>query len=118
MGIVLGGNQYGQPTDTRKNTGYVFAEEKALREIETYAFALGRHFVEDVSLALQQTLWEMGRAVLQAHPEIAELDLSAPKKHRFLVDLAPFGLDNPGEVFYAADRPYGLIEYTVTRDES
>ena len=27
----------------------------------------------------------------------------------------PFGLDNPGEVFIAADRPYGLIEATVTR---
>ena len=25
------------------------------------------------------------------------------------------GLDNPGEVFYAADRPYGLIEATVQR---
>ena len=31
------------------------------------------------------------------------------------MDLAPFGLDNPGEVFYAADRPYGLIEGTVSR---
>ena len=67
------------------------------------------------SLALQQTLWEMGRAVLEAHPEIAEIGLSAPNKHHFLVDLAPFGLDNPGEVFHAADRPYGLIEATVTR---
>ena len=38
-----------------------------------------------------------------------------PNKHHFLVDLAPFGLDNPGEVFYAADRPYGLIEAAVQR---
>jgi urate oxidase len=68
------------------------------------------------SYALQQTLWEMGRAVLDARPEIAEFSLSAPNKHHFLVDLAPFGLDNPGEVFHAADRPYGLIECTVTRD--
>lgn len=68
------------------------------------------------SLALQQTLWEMGKAVLEAHDQIAEISLAAPNKHHFLVDLAPFGLDNPGEVFYAADRPYGLIEATVTRD--
>ncbi|GAY12325.1 factor-independent urate hydroxylase [Pseudonocardia sp. N23] len=67
------------------------------------------------SKALQQTLWEMGRAALEAHPEIAEISLSAPNKHHFLVDLAPFGLDNPGEVFHAADRPYGLIEATVIR---
>jgi urate oxidase len=70
------------------------------------------------SLALQQTLWEMGRAVLEKHPEIAEIELAAPNKHHFLVDLAPFGLDNPGEVFHAADRPYGLIECTVTRDDA
>jgi urate oxidase len=68
------------------------------------------------SLALQQTLWEMGRAVLEAHPEIAEITLQAPNKHHFAVDLSPFGLENPNEVFYAADRPYGLIEATVTRD--
>jgi urate oxidase len=68
------------------------------------------------SQALQQSLWEMGRAVLEARPEVAEISLSAPNKHHFLVDLAPFGLDNPGEVFHAADRPYGLIECTVTRD--
>jgi urate oxidase len=67
------------------------------------------------SLALQQTLWEMGRAVLEAHPEIAEITLQAPNKHHFAVDLSPFGLENPNEVFYAADRPYGLIEATVTR---
>lgn len=68
------------------------------------------------SLALQQTLWEMGRAVLEAHPEIAEISLSAPNRHHFVVDLAPFGLENANEVFYAADRPYGLIEATITRD--
>jgi urate oxidase len=68
------------------------------------------------SLALQQTLWEMGRAALEAHPEIAEITLQAPNKHHFTVDLTPFGLENENEVFYAADRPYGLIEATVTRD--
>ena len=75
-------------------------------------------FAQLHSRALQQTLWEMGSAVLEAHPEIAEVSLSAPNKHHFLVDLAPFGLDNPGEVFFAADRPYGLIEATVTRDDA
>jgi urate oxidase len=68
------------------------------------------------SLALQQTLWEMGKAVLESRPEVAEIRLSAPNKHHFAVDLTPFGLDNPGEVFFAADRPYGLIETAVVRD--
>ena len=70
------------------------------------------------SYALQQTLWEMGRAVLEAHLEIAEIRLSAPNRHHFAVDLSPFGLDNPNEVFHAADRPYGLIQCTVTRDDA
>jgi urate oxidase len=70
------------------------------------------------SLALQQTLWEMGRAVLEEHEQIAEIRLSAPNKHHFLVDLAPFGLENPGEVFHADDRPYGLIQCAVQRDDA
>ncbi|MET0861420.1 MAG: factor-independent urate hydroxylase, partial [Microbacterium sp.] len=68
------------------------------------------------SLALQQTLFEMGRAAIQARPEIAEVRFAMPNKHHFVYDLSPFGLDNPGEVFYAANRPYGLIEGTITRD--
>ncbi|MGZ0712130.1 factor-independent urate hydroxylase (plasmid) [Coraliomargarita sp. W4R53] len=68
------------------------------------------------SLALQQTLFEMGKAVIEARPEIAEVRFSMPNKHHFAYDLSPFGVENPGEVFWAADRPYGLIEGTVTRD--
>jgi len=77
--------------------------------------ALAEAFAITHSLSLQQTLYAMGEAVLAARPEICEVRLSLPNKHHFLVDLGPFGLDNPGEVFYAADRPYGLIEGTVSR---
>src|SRR5215472_2177568 len=73
------------------------------------AFALQR------SLSLQQTLFQMARAVLEARPEIAEVRLEMPNKHHFPVDLAPFGLTNDNEVFHATDRPYGLIEATVRR---
>jgi urate oxidase len=69
------------------------------------------------SYSLQQTLYAMGRGVLEAHPEIAEIRFSMPNKHHFLVDLSPWGLENPNEVWYAADRPYGLIEAAVTRDD-
>ncbi|GAA3531603.1 uricase [Aeromicrobium flavum] len=68
------------------------------------------------SLALQQTIFAMGRAVLERFPEVAEVKLSCPNKHHFAVDLTPFGLDNPNEVFLAADRPYGLIQATVQRE--
>ncbi len=75
-------------------------------------------FATQHSLSLQQTLYAMGTAVLESQPGIAEIRLSMPNKHHFLVDLAPLGLDNPREVYYAADRPYGLIEGTVTRDDA
>ena len=75
-------------------------------------------FAAKHSLALQQTLYYMGEQVLEAHPEVAEIRMSMPNKHHFLVDLSPFGLPNDNEVYYAADRPYGLIEGTVTRDDA
>lgn len=86
-----------------------FAEIRRLL-LETFA---SKH-----SLSLQQTLYAMGEAVLQARQEVAEIRLSLPNRHHFLVDLTPFGLDNDNEVFYAADRPYGLIEGTVLRDDA
>src|ERR1700693_1100 len=75
-------------------------------------------FASKHSLALQQTLYVMGEAAVTVRPEIAEIRLSMQNKHHYVVDLAPFGLDNQNEVFYASDRPYGLIEGTVTRDDT
>jgi urate oxidase len=80
--------------------------------------ALVDAFVNTYSHSLQQTLMAMGSHVLDRRPEIAEVRLTLPNKHHYLVDLAPFGLDNPNEVFIAGDRPYGLIEGTVTRDDA
>jgi urate oxidase len=74
-------------------------------------------FATTYSRALQETLYAMGSAVLEQHPEVAEVKFSAPNKHHFLVDLSPFGVENNGEVFIAADRPYGLIEATVQRED-
>ncbi|HEV7623734.1 MAG TPA: urate oxidase [Amnibacterium sp.] len=79
---------------------------------------LVERFAELHSLALQQTLWHMGRAVLEAHPAIAEIRLEAPNKHHFVVDFTPFGEPNPNEVFHADDRPYGLIHASAIRDDA
>ena len=80
--------------------------------------ALVESFVDTYSLSLQQTLYQMGRRALERRAEIVEVRLSLPNRHHLLVDLAPFGLANPNEVFVAADRPYGLIEGTVLRDDA
>lgn len=72
-------------------------------------------FSQGYSNALQQDLYDMAAAVIDQHSEIDEVRFSCPNKHHFLSDLSFCGLENPGEVFYAADRPYGLIEASVQR---
>ncbi|MFT4086414.1 MAG: urate oxidase [Gordonia sp. (in: high G+C Gram-positive bacteria)] len=69
------------------------------------------------SLALQQTLHRIGEAILEEFDDLVEVRLSAPNKHHFVYDLAPFGLENPGEVFHADDRPYGLIQAVVSKTD-
>ncbi len=73
-------------------------------------------FAEHDSESLQHTLYAMGQAVLAARGEIAEIWLSMPNQHHNLVDLQPYGLENPNEVFVVADRPFGVIEATLARD--
>ena len=79
--------------------------------------ALLEAFASTHSLALQQSLYAMGEAALEACREAAEIRLSLPNKHHFLQDLSAFDLDNPDVVYHADDRPYGLIEGTVERDD-
>jgi len=75
-------------------------------------------FADTHSLSLQQTLHAMGRRLLLRDASVAEVRLALPNRHHFAVDLIPFGLMNDNEVFYAADRPYGLIEGTVARADA
>ncbi|MEJ5913491.1 factor-independent urate hydroxylase [Pseudokineococcus sp. 1T1Z-3] len=77
--------------------------------------AMVEQFATLESLALQQTLWHMATAVLDAVPGIVEVRLSAPNLHHFAYDLARFGLETTNEVFHADDRPYGHIHATVER---
>jgi urate oxidase len=73
-------------------------------------------FTAEYSRALQEDLYKMGKAVIEAHPEVDEIKFSCPNKHHFVVDLSFCGLENPNEVHFAADRPYGLIEATFARE--
>jgi urate oxidase len=70
------------------------------------------------SLGLQQTMYAMGEAVIEGQPEIGEVRFSLPNQHHYVIDLSSFGLDNANEVFHADDRPYGLIEGTIHRDDA
>jgi urate oxidase len=82
--------------------------------VQTILDTYGNHY----SLAHQQTLYEAGKAVLDDQPEIAEIRITAPNKHHFLYDLARFDIENNNEVFHADDRPYGLQELTIRRDDA
>ncbi len=52
------------PTDTQKNTVFAYAKDHGTGEIEDYALALGRHFVDDVApvegarIEVDEYLWQ------------------------------------------------------------
>jgi urate oxidase len=101
---------------------YTSADQDWDAVFHTVRTTLLETFAATHSLALQQTLYAMGEAVLEAVPGVAEVRMSMPNRHHFLQDLSAYGLSNtPGEddvlVYHADDRPYGLIEGTVLRDD-
>jgi urate oxidase len=68
------------------------------------------------SMGVQHTLYAIGEAILERIEEIAEIHIAMPNRHCLLVDLSPFGMDNPNEVFLPIDEPHGLIEATLKRN--
>jgi urate oxidase len=75
--------------------------------------AMIERFALTHSLSLQQSLYQMADGIIGSSSAIVEARLSLPNRHHFVVDMAPFGLDNVNEVFRVEDRPYGLIEAIV-----
>jgi urate oxidase len=73
-------------------------------------------FTDHYSPSVQNTLYRIGRAVLEAFPEVEKIRLSFPNKHHIPYDLSRFGMENENEIFWATDEPYGLIEGSVERE--
>jgi urate oxidase len=73
-------------------------------------------FTDHYSPSVQNTLYRIGKAVLEAFPEVEKIRLSFPNKHHIPYDLSRFGMENPNEIFWATDEPYGLIEGSVERE--
>jgi urate oxidase len=78
--------------------------------------ALLECFAVNYSPSVQTTMFQMGTAALEACAEIARIHLAMPNKHCLLINLKPFGMENPNEVFVPTDEPHGQIEATVARD--
>jgi urate oxidase len=72
-------------------------------------------FARHESRSVQHTLAAMGGAALGACSDVVDITLRLPNRHHLLVNLEPFGLDNPNVVFVPTDEPYGLIEGTIRR---
>ena len=77
--------------------------------------ALLKEFAAHNSMSVQHTLFDMGKAALEAAPEIARIHLSMPNLHHLLADLSAFGQDNPNHIFVPIDEPHGTIEATIER---
>ena len=77
--------------------------------------ALMRSFAEHFSRSVQESIWIMGTAMMDAEPSIDWVRMVLPNLHHWTVNLEPFGLDNPGEVFVSTTEPHGLIDATVRR---
>ena len=77
--------------------------------------ALLETFATHKSDSVQQTLYAMGQAALRRCKAISDISITLPNKHRLLVNLQPFGLENKNEIFVWTDEPYGSIFGHVKR---
>jgi urate oxidase len=73
-------------------------------------------FAKTYSASVQDSLYRMGEAALDAVPEIADITLACPNKHYIPINLSPFGMENGNTVFLPTDEPHGQIECTVARE--
>jgi urate oxidase len=77
--------------------------------------AMLQKFATTYSPSVQNSLYLMGSAALEAVPEIDKISIACPNKHYLPINLKPFGRDNPNIVFTPTDEPHGQIECTITR---
>jgi urate oxidase len=72
-------------------------------------------FADHFSPSVQNSIWVMGKAILERHPEVGDVRMTLPNLHHWIVDMAPFGLPNDRDIFTPTTEPYGEIEATVRR---
>ena len=55
-------------------------------------------FASHSSESVQHSIWILGRAIIEAHPEVDEVTMTLPNLHHWLADLSPFGQRNDREI--------------------
>lgn len=76
--------------------------------IETFAWHASR--------SVQHTLYAIADVVLATYQEIAEMTLALHERPYRPADLFDAGMENPDDLFIAAEEPLGIVEVTVERD--
>jgi urate oxidase len=74
-------------------------------------------FADHDSPSVQASIWIIGKAILERHPEVDAIDMTMPNLHHWTVDLSPFGIANDREVYVSTTEPHGLIQATVHRSD-
>jgi urate oxidase len=72
-------------------------------------------FATHDSLSVQHTLYAMGEAVLDTHPDVTEIAFSLPNIHCLPVDVRRFGEEEKHAIFLPTEEPHGLIEARLSR---
>lgn len=78
--------------------------------------ALIETFAWHASKSVQHTLYAMADVVLASYQEISEITLALQERPYRPADLFGAGLENPDDLFVAAEEPLGVVEVTVERD--
>jgi len=87
---------------------------------ESYAYQIKEVllsvFAAHHSKSVQETLYDMGKAVLDQFLEVTNITISMPNEHKILFDLQKFGMENDNEIFVPTPEPFGVIEATLSRE--
>ncbi len=77
--------------------------------------AMDRVFADTHSISVQDSLYRMGCAALDAVPALANITLAMPNLHYHPTRLDTFGIADSSHVFVPSDEPHGQIQATVER---
>jgi urate oxidase len=72
-------------------------------------------FAEHFSVSVQASIWIIGQAIIERHPEVAEITMTLPNLHHWTADVERFGIPNDRQVYVSTTEPHGLIQATVRR---
>lgn len=94
---------------------YAMAPADPAGERQSALTAMDRVFADTHSVSVQDSLYRMGCAALDAVPALANVTLAMPNLHYLPTRLEPLGVTDSAHVFIPSDEPHGQIQATVER---